>query len=311
MIRPLHVIIAIVSLLCGGGAVAAPASTSAFTRMDSLFITAATGEPRFQAARDSAEGLLRAEGARTLTWLVDTATARPHHPLTPRQSHYVERLFTVIADSGRDPVSRDVLARAIAAARTDTARARWLYVGSRIGDTAFRAVAHLWIADSSEAVRRMAVRALGAYPHVAAVPLLWARLEGRSGTKVKASRAGKKSTALSGFERHMILWALAEQPVFKDPGMTAAARLDLLKRLAPLLADEQIYNRRKVRDLMLKVSDGSWSPIARARPQKMTGQLRREWWLLASETKPATGGAEFLRSEAKGMSEEERAFLEP
>ena len=56
-------------------------ASPSFSRMDTLFITAATGEPRFQAARDSAESVLRAEGAGALNWLVDTATARAHHPL--------------------------------------------------------------------------------------------------------------------------------------------------------------------------------------------------------------------------------------
>lgn len=305
MIKPLRALVSTAALLCCGAVVASPAMTSAFTRTDSLFIIAATGEPRFQAARDSAESLLRAEGAKTLNWLVDTATMRPHHPLTPRQSHYVERLFTVIADSGRDSTARLVVARAIATAHTDTIRARWLYIGSRIGDTAVRSVARPWLADSSEAVRRMAARVLGAYPHASDIPRLWAQLEGGGGAKVKTGKAVKKGTALSGFERHMVLWALAEQTVFKDTSLTVPARINLLKRLAPLLADDQVYNRRKVRDLMLKLSDSSWTFLARARPQTMSAQIRREWWLLAAETKTGSGAVEFLKTESKKMNPED------
>jgi hypothetical protein len=257
-----------------------------FTRMDTLFITAATGEPRFKPARDSAEAALRAGGEATLLWLTDTAS-RSGRSLTPRQTHYIERLFTVMADSGRHAASRRVLAHAIATAPHDTARARWLYVGSRISDTAFRRVARPWLHDSSESVRRMAARVLGAYPHPDHVPLLWAGLDG-----------------VHGLERHMRLWALTEQPSIK--ALPHAQRGQVLKRLAPLLADEQIYNRQKVRDMMLKASDSSWTVLRGMMPRSLEASLRREWWLLAFEAK---GGHAFLKRERRKMTEEEKSFF--
>lgn len=283
--RNLRGIFAALALVAAAPPVAARAPVSdaplPLSRMDSLFITAATGEPRFQAARDSAEARLRADDTLTLAWLVERAR-RPDHRLTPRQNHYIERLFTLIADSGRHDAPRRVLAHAIAEAPHDTARARWLYIGSRLGDTAFRAVAQPWLRDPSEAVRRMAVRALGAYPHPGHVPLLWDGLE-----------------RTRGLERHMRLWALAEHPSLSA---TPAARAMLLARLAPLLDDPHVYNRRKIRDLLLKAADGSWASLRRVMPAAADSAVRREWWHLARE---ARGGDAFLRAEAGGMTEEE------
>jgi len=260
-----------------------------FTRMDSLFITAATGEPRFQAARDSAEAALRARDTATLAWLVTRVARadRPRQSLTPRQNHYVERLFTVIADSGRNPLSTRVLARAIDEAAHDTLRARWLYIGSRLGDTAFRSVARPWLHDPSEGVRRMAVRSLGAYPHVKHPSLLWAGLD-----------------TVRGLERHMRLWALAEQPVLKS--LPVSQRGAVLKRLAPLLADEHLYNRQKVRDMMLKASDSSWTTLKPFMLMVLDPRVRREWWLLAREAKD---GGTFLKSERAKMTVEDRRFF--
>jgi hypothetical protein len=257
----------------------------ALTRMDTLFLTAATGEPRFQAVRDSAQAALLAGDSLTLAWLVER-TMRPGHRLTPRQNHYIERLFTLIADSGRHAASRRALARAVATAPHDTARARWLYIGSRLGDTAFRTVARPWLRDSSAAVRRMAVRVLGAYPHPDHLPLLWDGLE-----------------HVQGLERHMRLWALAEHASLTS---TPAARARVLARLAPLLDDPHMYNRRLIRDLMLRAADGSWAPLRRAMPAHAEAARRREWWKLARESR---GGDAFLRSERARMTEEERRVL--
>ncbi len=257
----------------------------ALTRLDTLFITASTGEPRFQAARDSAQAELLAGDSLTLAWLVERAM-RPGHRLTPRQSHYIERLFTLIADSGRHDAPRVTLARAIATAPHDTARARWLYIGSRLGDTAFRAVAQPWLRDSSATVRRMAVRVLGAYPHPDHLPQLWDSLE-----------------HVHGLERHMRLWALGEHPSLLS---TPAARATVLARLAPLLEDPHLYNRRKIRDIMLKAADGFWAPLHRVMPENPDLPLRREWWRLARE---ARGGGPFLKAAVATMTEEERRVL--
>lgn len=268
---------------------AATPPTAPFFRLDSLFIIAATGEPRFAAARDSAEGLLRADPAATLEWLVDSAS-RPGRSLTPRQNHYMERLFTLIADSGRDSRARAALARAIARAATDSAQARWLYIGSRIGDTAFRATARTYLRDTSTLVRRMAVRALGAYPHAAQIDTLW---DGLPNTH--------------GLERHMRLWALGEHASLASPHDTNPVAS--LRRLAPLLADSNLYNRRKVRDLMLAVADSSWMTLRAHLPAQARGPLRREWWLLAHDARPGTGGEAFLKAERVKMTEEDRRFF--
>lgn len=254
----------------------APALT--FSRLDSLFIIAATGEPRFAAERDSCERLLVAGGAGTLEYLVATAHEIPPRDRTPRQRHYAERLFTLVADSGRNPAARETLARALASAPNDTLRARWLYIGSRIGDSAFAAAALPWLDSGDALARRMAARVLGAYPRPAHVPLLSARLG--------ASR---------GADRHALLWALGEHPPLRD-----------WERLLPLLDDEDFFNRRKARDLLLKATDSSWTRLHAALAASPAPLPRREWRLLALEAK---GGREFLEKEAEGMNDEERMFF--
>jgi hypothetical protein len=262
-----------------------------FSRLDSLFLVAATGEPRFATQRDSCEKILTSRGVETLDYLTRLA-ARPDRPLTPRQRQYIERLFTVVADSGRNPVARAALARAIDAAPGDTLRARWLYVGSRLGDTAFRAAALPWLRPgSAESVltRRAAARVLGAYPRAENVPLLLDGIE-----------------ALRGADRYARLWALGEQAPLRD-----------WMRLVPLLDDEDAFNRRKVRDLLLRATDSSWPKLRAAMPvdsDKNPGRFRdpersllvQEWRLLALDAK---GGREFLEAEEPGMTAEERKFF--
>ncbi|HEX2612895.1 MAG TPA: hypothetical protein VHO02_04815, partial [Fibrobacteria bacterium] len=257
----------------------------AFSHLDSLFLIAATGEPRFAVQRDSCEKVLTSRGAETLDYLTKLA-ARPDRSLTPRQRQYIERLFTIVADSGRNPVSRDALARAIAAAPGDTLRARWLYVGSRMGDTAFRAVALPWLKSESGLTRRAAARALGAYPRAENVPLL---LDGID--------------TLRGADRYARLWALGEQAPLRD-----------WKPLLPLLEDENAFNRRKVRDLLLRATDSSWTKLRTAIPKKteqpggrsVPPLPRHEWLLLALDAK---GGREFLNAESGKMSAEEKRFF--
>jgi hypothetical protein len=258
-----------------------------FSRLDSLFLIAATGEPRFAAQRDSCEKILTARDAETLDYLTRLA-ALPDRSLTPRQRQYIERLFTIVADSGRNPAARAALARAIDAAPGDTLRARWLQVGSRLGDTAFRAVALPWLNSGSDGpvlARRAAARVLGAYPGADNVPLL---LDGID--------------ALRGADRHARLWALGEQPAIRD-----------WRPLLPLLADADYFNRRKVRDLLLKATDSSWATLGRAMskdPEKpgdpnLSPVPRNEWRLLALDAK---GGQDFLRSEASVMTKAEKRF---
>jgi hypothetical protein len=80
----------------------------------------------------------------------------------------------------------------------------------------------------------------------------------------------------------------------------------VLGRLAPLLANEQHYNRQKVRDMMLKASDSSWTELRSFMPRSLDASLRREWWLLALD---AQGGHAFLKGERRKMTEEEKQFF--
>jgi hypothetical protein len=271
-------VFAILGAMCWGVPPAAASASGfpAFTRMDTLFLTAATGEPRFQSERNEAERTLVAGDSATLDWLVTGAK----NDLTPRQRHYVERLFTVIADSGRNPAARRVLARALDSAPDDTVRAQWLYIGSRLGDTSFRDVAVPWLASGGEGVRRMAVRVLGACPRAENLPLLWTGLD-----------------TLRGLERHQRLWALDAHSPLREPAW---------RRLAPLLADGQRFNRRKARDMLLKATDSSWVKLRALMPQNPDAALRREWWLLALD---AQGGGTFLEAERNRMTGEERRFF--
>jgi hypothetical protein len=256
------------------------APSSDFSRLDSLFLVAASGEPRFAGWRDSSEKVLVAEGAQTLSYLASTAG----HDRTPRQRHYVERLFTLVADSGRNPAAREILIRAILAAPNDTLRARWLYIGSRIGDTVFRDAALPWLNVESGLVRRNATRVLGAYPRPENIPLLLAGLD-----------------TLRGPDRFARLWAL-EGALAKDSAFD-------WKVLTPLLADTDSFNRRKVRDILLKATDSSWTALRVALPRNRDPSLRREWRLLALDARKESGGRDFLRAEANRMTQEEKSFL--
>jgi hypothetical protein len=252
----------------------------AFTRMDSLFLTAATGEPRFQSARDSSEKILLALGDETLNYLI-AAQNQTGRERTPRQRQYVERLFTVMADSGRNPLPRRALARALVGSINDTVRAQWLYIGSRMADSAFRPEAFPYLGASLEAVRRMAVRTLGAYPHPENLPRLWAGLD-----------------TLRGLELHQRLWALETHSPLSD-----------WKRLIPLLSNADHFNRQKVREMVLRASDSSWVALSGAMPNNPGRIVRREWLLLALDSKPGTGGQEYLQSKRPSMTREERKFF--
>jgi hypothetical protein len=283
--------LALACLPCIAAAASSPSSPPAFppsfSRLDSLFLAAATGEPRFQSLRDSSEKALLADSG-----LLDYLVAHRLSGQTPRQRQYVERLFVLRSDSGRRAEAREALARTLsptvraAPPIDDTSRAQLLYIGSRLGDTAFRATALPWLNASFEPARRAAIRALGAYPHLDNAPILW--------NKLRASR---------GLERQQCLWALGEHAPLRD-----------WKRLLPLLADEDAYNRRKVRDLLLKATDSSWTLLRSAMPKNpeqgfdanVRPMMMHEWRLLALDAK---GGREFLEAEARKMSAEERMFF--
>jgi hypothetical protein len=243
-----------------------------FSRLDSLFVTAATGEPRFQAARAAAEKALLADSG-TLPYLLRNRLRRQ----TPRQQHYVERLFTLSSDSGRNPRPRALLAAALADAPSDTIRVQLLSIGSWLGDSSFRTAALPWLKSSFEPARRMAVRNLGTYPAPRNLPLL---LEGLS--------------SVQGLELQQRLWSLGAQKSAPDIS------------LAPLLADPYFFNRRKVRDLLLKAADSSWARLDSIRARQTRVTAREEWWLLAQD---ARDGRAFLEAERGKMTGEERKYF--
>ncbi len=223
-----------------------------FSRMDSLFIVAATGEPKYQPQRDSCQKALLALDTMAFRYLLD-------HRLTgqtPRQRHYVETFFMLASDSGRNIRPRQFLMQALTVS-PDTIRGQLLYIGSQMNDTAFRRVAIPYLHSDSEAVRRMAVRCLGSYPNPENISLLWDGLE--------------KTRSLELQQR---LWALDAQGPIAD-----------WKRLIPLLNDSLFFNRQKVRDLLLKAVDSSSSRLEAAMPAKMDSGEALEWRLLKLDAK--------------------------
>ncbi len=273
--RGLEGCLAALALWVGASAAAAPVDSGywtppVFSHLDSLFITAATGEPRFAPQREADEKALLALDTVTLRYLLD-------HRLidqTPRQHHYVEHLFIALSDSGRRRAPGRMLAAALPG-EPDSIRAQLLYIGSELGDTAFRRAALPWLMADSENVRRMAVRCLGAYPQSGNLPLLW---NGLSQTR--------------GLELQERLWALEAQGPLRD-----------WKKLLPLLHDGYFFNRQKVRDLLLKATDSSWAALAPAVPDSLDDAQRREWCLLALDAK---GGEAFWRRELPRLPVDER-----
>lgn len=236
------------------------------TRQDSLFIVAATGEPKWQPLRDSAEKRLKAEGVATLDYLV----ARRLTGQTPRQRHYVERVFTLVSDSGKSKAPVERLEQALATA-PDSVKVQLLRIGSALGDSAFLKVALKHLASDSVEVRKLALRSLGTYPRPANVPLLLKGLE-----------------TTWGLERQVRLWALAQQASF-------AGYRELLR----YLQDPHQFNRQWVRQIVAKNAGGDWSQVAAQAPAIPSAQAaakspppeqaaalateRLEWCLLALE----------------------------
>jgi hypothetical protein len=246
------------------------------TRLDTLFITAATGEPKFQVARAAAEKALLADTA-TLPYLL----AKRMRGQTPRQQHYVERLFTLSSDSGRNPRPRALLATALTAPHTsDTIRIQLLYIGSSLGDSSFRSAALPWLKSPSEPVRRMATRNLGVYPRPQNLPLLWDGL-----------------FTVHKLELQQRLWSLEAQGPVRD------------MKIIPLMDDPHFFNRRKVRDMLLKATDSSWVRLDSIRMKHPGEASRKEWWLLAQDARANSGGIEFLEAEKSAMTNTERIYF--
>ena len=273
----LGMLVVVFRMLSGVEACAASDTTfwkpPVFTRLDSLFIISATGEPKYQPQRDSSQKVLLALDTVALRYLLD-------HRLTgqtPRQRHYVETFFALASDSGRNANPRRLLAQALTIS-PDTIRSQLLYIGSEMHDTAFRREAIPYLHSDSAGVRRMAVRCLGSYPNPENLPMLWDGLEKTHGLELQ--------------ER---LWALNAQGPLQD-----------WKKLIPLMSDSLFFNRQKIRDMLLKSTDSSWIKLQTAIPLKMDATERLEWCLLALDAKGSEG---FLDSAMKLLTDEERKLL--
>ena len=268
--------VAVLVAICCGFAMATDDSfwkPPVFSKLDSLFIISATGEPKYQPQRDSSQKTLLALDTAALRYLLD-------HRLTgqtPRQRHYVETFFALASDSGRNANPRRLLAQALTIS-PDTIRSQLLYIGSEMHDTAFRREAIPYLHSDSSGVRRMAVRCLGSYPNPENLPMLWDGLEKTHGLELQ--------------ER---LWALNAQGSLQD-----------WKKLVPLMSDSLFFNRQKIRDMLLKSTDSSWAKLQVAVPLKMDATERLEWCLLALDAK---GSSDFLAREMPGLREEEKSLL--
>ncbi len=202
------------------------------TRMDSLFIIAATGEPRFKAIRDSCEKILVGD-----TTVPDYLIASRLIGQTPRQRHYVEHLFVTLSDSGRHALARRKIASALSTV-PDSLKAQLLHIGSELADSSFLSVARLYLSADSVEVRKAAVRSLGMYPNPIDVSGLLHRIE-----------------ITTGLERQENLWALSKHKGLKD-----------WHRLVPILKDEMLYNRQLAHMLLDSASGGKWSVLAKYPP---------------------------------------------
>lgn len=249
------------------------------SHFDSLFIPAATGEPRFQAVRDSAEkGLVAAGGA-----ALDYILANRLSGQTPRQRHYIERVFTLVADSGRNPVA---VARLAAALKTapDSLKPQLLYIGSEMKDSNFLPVARTLLRHDSAEVRKMALRSLGSYPDTASLRDLFDGLD-----------------KTEGLERQQRLWALSRFASIKD-----------WQRLIPLLKDPFLYNRQWVRQILVKAA-GDWPTLVKHIPAAAAAApgdkaLKLEWVLMAMDL-PGPASRAFLKQQTRLLDPARKKFI--
>ena len=248
----------------------------ALTHRDSLFIVAATGEPRFKAKRDSAERELIEGDTATLDYLIQRRLGGQ----TPRQRHYVESLFKAISDSGRNRAPVHRIANALSGV-ADSTKAQLLHIGSELGDSAFLPHARRYLGADSVEVRKQAVRSLGTYPSPSNVFLL---LNGLDKT--------------ADLELQQRLWALSKQAELKD-----------WPRLLPLLQDGNLYNRQLVRQIVGKACAGNWLLVERYIPQPLDQKALLEWIQLALETS-GIDAKSFVRRNAPRLEPYERRFIQ-
>ncbi len=245
------------------------------SHLDSLFIAAATGEPRFKPMRDGAEKELIAGAAATLDYLL----AKRLRDQTPRQRHYVETLFKAMADSGKNPAPVRKLAGALPGA-ADSIQAQLLHIGSELADSSFLPVARLYLRADSVEVRKNALRSLGSYP---------------SGANPALLLAGLDSTR--DLERQARLWALDKQAEVKD-----------WPKLIPILADENLYNRQLARRIVARAA-GDWALLDNYAPAEPEPEEQLEWVLLALET-PGVASKAYVRKALPALEPETRKFIE-
>ena len=247
---------------------------TSLTRLDSLFIIAATGEPRFKVARESCEKILVLDSA-TPNYLL-------HVRLTgqsPRQRHYVEHLFAAISDSGKNPIVVLRIAAALPIS-PDSVQPQLLHIGSELGDSAFLPIARLYLKADSEEIRKAAVRSLGTYPKSVDVATLLNRI-----------------AKTSSLERQENLWALSRHGIIKE-----------WPKLIPVLQDEYLYNRQIARRLLVEGSQKNWEALEKYCPLRFSSDERLEWILLAMDI-PGKAAHDFLNRESKLLSSGRRQFL--
>lgn len=244
------------------------------TRQDSLFLAAATGEPRFQALRDSSQRILVSENRETLDYLIARRLTRQ----TPRQRHYVESLFKAISDSGRNPFPVICLGAALPAA-PDSVKTQLLHIGSELGDSAFLRVARLYLESDSVEVRKNATRSLGTYPSPANAATLLAGME-----------------KTSNLELAMRLWALGRQKDFKE-----------WPKVLPYLRDPNLYNREAARRIVA-ASCGDWANVEKLAPAAMDDTELLEWILMADES-PGLAAKIWVRRHVPRLSPGRMRFI--
>ncbi len=246
-----------------------------FSRMDSLFIIAATGEPRFKKTHDSCEKILVGLDTATLDYLLSQRLTGQ----TPRQRHYVEHLFALVSDSGKNIRPALKLKEALPG-RVDSVRAQLLHIGSELGDTGFLSVARLYLTADSVEVRKAAIRSLGNYPNPEAARFLLAGLE--------------KTT---GLERQERLWALSKQKTNSD-----------WPKLLSLLDDPDLCNRELIRQIAVKAVAADWNTMVHRLPAVLEPAARLEWMLMALECGTSEGRA-FVKSNLPALDTRSRRFL--
>lgn len=233
----------------------------AFTALDTLFLTAATGEPRLQAMRDSCERKLLALDAVTVSYLL----ARRLSDQTPRQRRYVERLFGLLADSGRHAGPGRALGLAVETAN-DSVKAQLLYVASTMADSSLQPLGLRYIGHAKPEIRRMAARVLGMVPRAEASLPLWQGLAGASET-----------------ERHQRLWALAA--IAPYPGCDS---------LRAFLGDSSLAVRQMAIHALGRCAAGDIAKLRLPDPQTIRdenpeGKSWSIWLALALQLKNAQG----------------------